>query len=424
MDRIPHSRPTLVNGMVEAAQEAVLSEHHARGKFCRRVEETLCQRTHARHARTVSSGFAALHIALLALGTEPDDFVLVPSYVCASLLNTCAAVRAQPVLVDVDPNTCNVSEDTIRQALAREGLDEHSVRCAIVPHIFGFPAPVHSWPFGFPFVEDCAMALGAQLDGEEVGSWGKVSTFSFYATKMASSGHGGAVLTSDHTCREQIDDLLLYDNRPSWRPSFNYELSDVLAATLEPQLDALDIFLDTRRSIAGAYTDALRGLPLRQQAPHPESIPNYYRFVAFTEDPKQFRALCRDLEHADIETKPPVFRPLHRYPEVRTLDDHPHSAEDFPGAEYVQEHALSLADLPVVDRRGTRSRHPRAGGVLRIERRSGSHPIAVARRGSWDPKCRNTPPERRRFGLPWRAWAAQCTDGLATEPQNLEPTEP
>ncbi|MEE8142610.1 MAG: DegT/DnrJ/EryC1/StrS family aminotransferase [Planctomycetota bacterium] len=332
---IPHSRATLVAEMAEAVTKVLASGQHAGGSICREFEADLARRLGHPHAIAVQSGSAALHMALLGLGVGAGDRVLLPSYVCPALLNAIAAVGASPLLADVDARFFNLTADSCRAALAREGVREEAVALAIVPHTFGYPAPLDRWDLDIPVLEDCAMALGAELEGEEVGGWGRVSIFSFYATKMISTGQGGMLVTDDAQLAEEVRDFLKYDERDEWRPSWNYPMTDLAAAMGRAQLAHLEEFLRARREIASHYRDVCHELGVDFQQVDPEASPNYFRFTILS-DAKQ--RLERDLRAEGIEAKSPVFRPLHRY---LRLDP-----ADFPATEAIQQRALSLPIYP------------------------------------------------------------------------------
>lgn len=337
---IRHSRPTIVPGAAEAVAQVITSGKHATGEIRRLLEADVQERLRAPHAVAVQSGFAALHLALLGLRVQAGDRVLCPSYVCLSLLHAIAAVGAQPVVADVDPEFFNMTPDTAREAIAREGLTEGDVRCAIVPHILGYPAPLHLWDLKIPIVEDCAMALGAQIQGEEVGVFGKVSIFSFHATKMISTGYGGLVLTADDSVAAEIRDRVHYDQREHWRPAFNYLLSDVSAALGRAQLPHLDTFIARRTLLAAQYRDAFQRLGLREQEAYPDTTPVYFRYCLLLASEEERVRLETDLAAAHVETKSAVYRPVHEYLDL------PNDA--FPGTTEVQRRSLSLPIYPVL----------------------------------------------------------------------------
>lgn len=334
--RIPHSRPTSVPGEGERAAAIIASGQHAGGQERRAFEQEFARRLGVKHAFAVQSGSAALHLALLSLGARPGSNVLLPSYVCVAVLNAVTACGARPVLYDVDSALFNPREQDLIDALARARLEPRDVTAAVVPHTFGFPTDFASWSLSLPIVEDCAMALGARLRKEEVGVWGRVATFSFYATKMMSTGFGGMVVTSDSGLVPVIEDLLRYDGREDWsQTTWNYRLSDIQAALGRSQLDHVDRFLERRQSIAAFYRDTGRRLGLPYHASAPEAVPNYFRFTYLLDDRRQWEI---DLAAAGIESKPPVFRPLHHYLKL--------DPEAFRGTDAIYDRALSVPIYP------------------------------------------------------------------------------
>ena len=337
-DRIPHSRPTPAPGEEDAVVAVLRSGQHAGGAVRRTSEGRFARRVSVPNAIAVQSGYAALHLALVGLGVERGDRVLIPSYVCASLLHAVSVIGAEPVIADVDPALFNMTTETAEAALRREGLSERDVRAAIVPHILGYPAPLHRWELEVPVVEDCAMALGARIGDEDVGGFTRVGIFSFYATKMISSGQGGMVVTSDNALADELRDRLQYDNRDEWRLAFNYPLPDLAAALGMAQLDHLDRFLEQRHALATVYRDRARQWGVPTQEIYPETTPNFFRMTLRLPDRATRERVQGDLEGWGIETKPPVFRPLHQY---AGLDP-----ALFPGAEAVYDGALSLPIYP------------------------------------------------------------------------------
>ncbi len=218
-------------------------------------EDELARACEVEHAVAVSSGTAALHLAVLALGLKPGDEVLVPAYTFPATANVVALAGLRPVLVDVDPETMNVDP-----ALVEVGPRTR----AIMPvHLFGRPARIEELP-DLPLVEDAAGALGARRGGRACGSLGAVGCLSFHPRKIVATGDGGAVTTDDARIAETVRRL----RNHGWRsladadmpePGFNYRLPDVLCALGIPQVRRLDELLAGRTRIA----DGLRRAPSR-----------------------------------------------------------------------------------------------------------------------------------------------------------------
>ncbi|HSC91337.1 MAG TPA: DegT/DnrJ/EryC1/StrS family aminotransferase [Gaiellaceae bacterium] len=210
-------------------------------------------------AVAVSSGTAALHLAVLALGIGPGDEVLVPAYTFPATANVVALAGARPVLVDVDPETMNVDPDAARAAVTPR------TRAVVAVHLFGRPARVEELP-EVTLLEDAAGALGARRRGRPCGSLGLLGCLSFHPRKVVTTGEGGAVVTSDAAIAEAVRSLRhhgwspsdRYDDLP--RGAFNYRLPDVLCALGIPQLRRLEELLAARERVARGYEERLSGL--------------------------------------------------------------------------------------------------------------------------------------------------------------------
>ena len=212
------------------------------------------------HAVAVSSGTAALHLAILALGLEPGDEVLVPAYTFPATANVVALSGLRPVLVDVDPVTMNLDLEQVAAALGPR------TRAVLAVHLFGRPLDWEALQAAVPddvvLVEDAAGALGARRRGRPCGSLGRMGCLSFHPRKIVTTGEGGAVTTDD----EGLADAIRSMRHHGWSagdmpaPGVNYRLADVLCALGIPQVRRLDELLAARTALAAAYTERLRGI--------------------------------------------------------------------------------------------------------------------------------------------------------------------
>ncbi len=291
--RIAHSRPLLGIEEQRAAVRVLRSGRLGGGEEVDRFERQMERFLGGGRATAVHTGSAALHVALLALGVRPGDRVLLPTYACAAVLHAVKYAGAEAILADVDPATGNLDPRDVKRRLRR------GTRAMIVPHMFGKPAPVGELGrLGVPIIEDCAMALGG-----EVGRRGDVSIFSFYATKMMATGHGGMVVASDRALHARLRDLVEYDNRDDYKVRFNYRMSALAAAVGGAQLRRVPDFVKRRREIAEYYCRTLGlGAPPRDHV--------FYRFVVRVGPVAPF---VRFMAGRGIECKRPVYRPLHLY---------------------------------------------------------------------------------------------------------------
>jgi dTDP-4-amino-4,6-dideoxygalactose transaminase len=230
------------------------------------------------HVVAVSSGTAALHVAVLALGLGPGDEVLVPAYTFPATGNVVALCGATPVLVDVDPVTMNMdAADAARRVTPK-------TKAVLAVHLFGRPAPLDDYP-DLPVIEDAAGALGATRGGRPCGSLGRLGCFSFHPRKIVTTGEGGAVSTNDAALAESVRSLRhhgwlpsnAYDEMP--RPAFNYRLSDVLCALGIPQLRRLPELRAAYERIAAGYGERLAGLDVVLPSTDPGDVHGWQAYV-------------------------------------------------------------------------------------------------------------------------------------------------
>ena len=224
------------------------------------LEGLLAEACGVEQAVAVSSGTAALHLAILALGFEPGDEVLVPAYTFPATANVVALAGLTPVLVDVDPVTMNLDSERVGAAVGPR------TRAVLAVHLFGRPLDWEGLAAAVPervvLIEDAAGALGAKRGGRPCGSLGRMGCLSFHPRKIVTTGEGGAVTTDDATAADAIRSL----RHHGWsgtdmpQPAFNYRLSDVLCALGLPQLRRLPELLSARERVASLYEERLAGL--------------------------------------------------------------------------------------------------------------------------------------------------------------------
>lgn len=330
---IPHSRPDVRRSDFAYVARLVRTRQIARGPLVTRLERAFVRATGTRYASATSSGTAALHLGLRALGVGAGDEVLLPSFTCAAVWQAVRHAEATPRLVDIDPESMNVTVDTIRPRLSRR------TKALIVTHSFGFPASMQDLVrLGITVVEDCALALGASYRGRPVGSLGALSVFSMYATKVVCAGEGGMVCTNDARIAARIRDLNRIDERHDLALRFNYKLSDLAAGLALSQLRRLPQTIAWRRRLAARYRGALAGTTAELPRAIPGARPNYYRFLVRT--PRASAAITR-ARRLGIGCDRPVFRPLHRYlggPDARR----------FPGTETAFATVFSVPLYPAL----------------------------------------------------------------------------
>jgi dTDP-4-amino-4,6-dideoxygalactose transaminase len=213
-------------------------------------------------------------------------------------------------------------------------------KAVIVVHSFGLPAEMDRlMRLGLPVIEAAAQALGATYRGKPVGSLGVAGTFSFYATKLITTGEGGMLTSDDARILATARDLREYDEKEDDRPRFNYKLTDLQAALGLAQFRRLRSFLRRRERISARYRERLEPLGLAAPLSPPDRRRVYYRYVVKGAKPADH--YLRKLRAYGVEARRPVFLPLHRYLKV----------EGFPGGDEAWERAVSLPLYPALSDR-------------------------------------------------------------------------
>lgn len=333
---IPHSRPSLCDEDVRAVTAVLRSGQLVQGSRVEQFERAVAAFVGVHGGVAVSSGTAALELALLALGVGPGDEVILPSYVCAAPWLATVRIRARPRIVDIDLDTYAIDPVATQKALSPR------TRAIIVPHPFGLAADLAKLQtLGVPLVEDCAQTLGATVAGRQVGSVGQVAVCSFYATKLLCTGEGGMLLSNDEAILETARALREYDEEPSLHAgSFNYKMTDLQAALGLSQLGRFRSFLERRAAIAAYYQQAFGHTGALLPTVPEGRMHIYYRYVVRLRPSRNAQAsmdaLLARMERRGVQCRRPVFRALHRYLNL----------DSYPASEQASETALSVPIYP------------------------------------------------------------------------------
>lgn len=323
---IAHSKPTLGKAEAKALSDVMASGYLAQGPKVAAFEKAFSRFLGVRGAVAVNSGTSALHLTLLALGIKPGDEVIIPSYVCTAVLNAVNYTGAKAVLADISIGF-NLSYDS-----ARRRITKHT-KAIILPHLFGYPAEIDRFlSLGIPIIEDCAQSIGAVYKGRKAGSFGKAAIFSFYATKMMTTGYGGMVASNDKQLLDRVKDLREFDHRDDYKPRFNYQMSDLAARLGIAQFKKLPQFIRKRIAIARQYAQAFGNYSASCGC---HSQPVFYRYIIMVGN---IERAIRLLATRGIEAKRPVYKPIHRYLNL--------PPRDFPVTEQVYKTALSIPIYP------------------------------------------------------------------------------
>lgn len=290
------------------------------GPFVRRLEEGLARRVGRAHGIAVCNGSVALEMAVAALGIGPGDEVILPTFTIISCASAIVRAGAVPVVVDSDPLTWNMDVSKVAEAITPR------TRAIMVVHIYGLPVEMGAIldlaeKHGLKIIEDAAEMLGQSWRGQPCGSFGDISTFSFYPNKHLTTGEGGMVLTNDSRLADRLRSLrnLCFQQRRFIHEElgWNFRMSNLQAAVGVAQLERLDEFVSRKRALGRLYTECLGAtkgldLPLSASA-DAENI--YWVYGVVLQDGIPFDAdeAMRRLAALNVGTRP-FFWPMHQQP--------------------------------------------------------------------------------------------------------------
>jgi dTDP-3-amino-3,4,6-trideoxy-alpha-D-glucose transaminase len=295
----------------------------------------------ASHAIGVANGTDAITIALRALGVQPGDDVVVPSLTFYASAEAAVNAGARPVFCDVDPDTRNVTVDSVRAALTP------ATKAIIAVDLAGCPAPIPEIrELGLPVLEDAAQAAGASLDGRRTGTLGDIATFSFYPSKnLGCFGDGGAIVTDHDELAELVRALRFHGSRDKVTfdyVGYNSRLDEIQAAILRVLLPALDEWSDGRRRAGRAYAEAGLGEHVRLPRPQDGADPAWHLYVIAHDRPEELRAA---LAEKDIQARGYYRTPLHRQ---SAMAPYVNGSLELPVTEELARTILALPMSPVL----------------------------------------------------------------------------
>ena len=285
--RVRLSKPYVVNDreVLSSFQEILNDGYFVQGTYVRNFEELFSSYLSVRHCVAVSSGTAALHLALLALGIGPGDEVIVPAFTFPATGNAVELAGARPVFVDVDPRTFNIRIDEIEKCVTKK------TAAILVVHLFGNPVDMDSvlniaQRHGLRVIEDAAGALGSLYKGRLCGTMGDVGCFSFHPRKIVTTGEGGMVVTNSHEIAERVRVLRNHgmiqvdDTKDFVAPGLNYRMNEFEAALGIVQMKNLSSTITERISLARIFGQKLGSIDnLELQVSNDECLNMHQAFV-------------------------------------------------------------------------------------------------------------------------------------------------
>lgn len=347
-DFIPVNEPLLDGNekkyLLECIETGWISSE---GPFVSRFENEFAARVGRKHGIAVTNGTAAIDAAVEALGIGPGDEVILPSFTIISCVLQIVRSGARPVLVDSDPDTWNMDTTQIEEKITQR------TKALMVVHIYGLPVdmdPVLNLcqRYGLKLIEDAAEMIGQTCRDKPCGSFGDISTVSFYPNKHITTGEGGMILTDDdalaETCRE-LRNLCFQPGKRfvHERLGWNLRMTNLQAALGVAQLSRLDEFVDRKREMGRTYSELLQGLQELQlpmaSTPYAENIYWVYGIVMSSKLTSKASDMIAALGNVGIGARP-FFCPLHLQPALLSLGLF--ANEKLPVAEAMYRHGFYL----------------------------------------------------------------------------------
>ena len=316
----------------------------ANGRFINEFQQKFANYTGARYAIACANGTVTLMLIMKALNIGEGDEVIMPSLTYVATANAVANCGAKPVFVDSDPETWNVSPESIEAAI------NHRTKAIIPVHLYGLACDMTaimdiSIRYGIPVIEDAAEAHGALWNGKMVGSIGKVGSFSFFGNKIITCGEGGMITTDDEDLYRRMNLLKAQGVDPKKRywhviRGYNFRMTNMQAAVGLGQLEKIDWHIAQRRRVAENYLklfkEKLDGYVKVQKVNDPENHVYWMNSVVLTDKVRKDRDdVMAEMEKKNIEMRP-LFYPMHIMPVYRDVE------LELPIAEHLAARGFNL----------------------------------------------------------------------------------
>jgi len=344
---IPVYKPNLIGNEKKYVNECLDSTWiSSKGVYVDRFEKDFCNYLDIGHATTVSNGTVALHLALLTLGIGPGDEVIVPTLTYIASVNAFAMVGATPIFVDSLEDSWNVDPLLIESKITAR------TKALMVVHLYGAPCEMNSISeickrYNLLLIEDAAEAFGSTYFGKYVGSFGDISTFSFFGNKTITTGEGGMVASY----KKEIIDRAVYLKSQSVSPireywhdeiGYNFRMTNICAAIGVAQLEHATAIINKKGELAQWYKEELSGYPISFQKDIPESRSSYWMVSILAHNEEMRDSIRSYLKESNIETRP-LFYPAHTMPTFKT-------DEIFPVSELISKRGMNLPSYPELTR--------------------------------------------------------------------------
>ena len=295
-------------------------------------EEDLCSFTGAKYAAALSSGTAAIHLALVQLGVKSGDEVICSTFTFSATVNPIIYQGAIPIFIDSEELTWNMSPQLLKVAIADRILKGKKPKAIILVHLYGMPAQIDEIMeianhYEIPVIEDAAEALGSTYKRKALGTFGKVGILSFNGNKIITTSGGGALISDDEDFVNQSRFLATQarDNAPHYQHSqvgYNYRMSNVSAGIGRGQMEVIAQRVEQRRNNHKFYHDKLSNLGSINFLAEPKGYySNRWLSCILLESYEERESLRMALEKENIESRP-LWKPMHLQPIFKNHPSH------------------------------------------------------------------------------------------------------
>ena len=347
-DFIPVNEPVLDGNEKKYLNECIDTGWiSSEGPFIREFEERFAKRVGRRFGIAVCNGSAALDAAAAALDLGEGDEVIMPTFTIISCAAAVSRLGAVPVLIDCDADTWNMDVSRVEERITDR------TRAIMAVHIYGLPVDMDplldlAGRHDLDVIEDAAEMIGQEYRGRPCGSFGRISTFSFYPNKHVTTGEGGMIVTDDEILAERCRGLRNLAMKAPRRfvhdeLGWNFRMTNMQAAVGLAQLERLDEFVPRKRHIFDRYTELLDGVEALQlpvdKTDYATNINWVYGVVIDDEVPFDADEAMRRLAKKNVGTRP-FFWPMHEQPVYRSMGLF--TGESYPNAERIARRGFYL----------------------------------------------------------------------------------
>lgn len=287
-------------------------------------EEAIKKYTKIRHCTVLTSGTAAIHLALIILGIKAEDEIICPTFTFAATINPVCYLKATPIFVDSERETLNMSPKILEEAIKDRITKGRKPKAILLVHIYGMPAKIDqiqaiATKYQIPIIEDAADTLGATYKNQKVGTFGEMGIYSFNGNKIITTSGGGAIISNkkEHTEKAKYLATQAREEAPHYQHTeigYNYRMSNVIAGIGRGQMKVLDDRIKARRGNFEKYKKELKEIKEITFTQEPENTySNRWLTTIQTDTYKRREKIRKQLQKENIETRP-LWKPMHLQP--------------------------------------------------------------------------------------------------------------